>query len=219
MDLKPDILIVIECEGKATLAKTLKEYPVYDIQWYGENEYKGIAIVRMIEAKLSLFDHYSDEFKYIVPFNLCYQGKQVSLFVIWAMPNKKSRKEGYVGQIWKAINAYTHALQSPSILIGDFNSNAIWDDERKHGNHSMVVEYLKIYDIFSLYHAQREELHGEESEATWYMYRHEDKPYHLDYCFVSASLVYPETRINIGNFKEWIEFSDHMPLIVDDLDI
>lgn len=217
MELSPDILILIECEGKATLAKTLQEYPVKSIQWFGDHPHKGIAVILFINAKLELFQDYEPDYKFILPFTLSLASQKLSLFVIWAMPNKERRKEGYVGQIWKAINYYQKSLNEASILIGDFNSNAIWDKERKEGNHSQVVEFLANYKIYSLYHKQSGDEHGKEAKPTWFMYRHQDKTYHLDYCFASLSCIGKSTSLTIGDFEEWIAFSDHMPLIVKNI--
>ena len=63
---------------------------------------------------------------------LKFNSKEINLFGIWAMPYKSSRAKSYVGQIWRAIHYYSNCLDDDSILIGDFNSNAIWDKKRKY---------------------------------------------------------------------------------------
>jgi hypothetical protein len=41
------------------------------------------------------------------------------------------------------------------LLIGDFNSNAIWDDKHRRAvSHSDIVTWLAERDIVSLYHEQ-----------------------------------------------------------------
>jgi exodeoxyribonuclease-3 len=46
------------------------------------------------------------------------------------------------------------------------------------------------------------------------MYRHKDKLYHIDYCFVSADLEERIQSVEIGDYDFWTKYSDHVPLIV-----
>lgn len=46
------------------------------------------------------------------------------------MDNKENYEARYIAQVWLAINYYNDLLDKPSILIGDFNSNKIWDKKR-----------------------------------------------------------------------------------------
>ncbi len=216
--LHPDLLIVIECESEDKLKPALEEIDYKEIIWVGDNLHKGIAIIRFGEFTIRPLHPYNREYKYILPYQLV--GKtSINLFVIWAMPYKNSPTKSYVGQIWRAINHYEEALETPTILIGDFNSNAIWDTSRKTGNHSAMVQFLSNYQIKSLYHLQTRELPGKETRPTQYMYRHQEKPYHLDYCFSSTSLITQSTKIIVGKYSDWIDYSDHMPIIVENLNI
>lgn len=218
MELKPDLLIVIECESEDKLKPALAGIDYQELIWMGDNPHKGIAIIRFGDFQLKPLYPYDLEFRYILPYQII-TNTLINLFVIWAMPYEGSPTKGYVGQIWRAVNQYEKALTCSTILIGDFNSNAIWDHTRKRGNHTAVVQLLEKHQIHSLYHLKTQENHGAEKEPTQYMYRHQDKPYHLDYCFASTSLVNPGTKIQIGAYKEWITLSDHMPIIVENLDI
>jgi endonuclease/exonuclease/phosphatase family metal-dependent hydrolase len=55
---------------------------------------------------------------------------------------------------------------------------------------------------------------GEELQPTFYLYRNLSKPYHIDYAFLPKMLL-TGASISIGNNEEWLEISDHMPLIID----
>lgn len=48
------------------------------------------------------------------------------------------------------------------------------------------------------------------------MYRKRDKRYHyhVDYAFASQDIT-KSASISIGKVDEWLEFSDHMPVILD----
>ena len=100
-------------------------------------------------------------------------------------------------------------------LIGDFNSNTIWDKPKRAGNHSDVVQVLGAKKISSAYHYHFKQTQGKEEHPSFYLYRHLDKPYHLDYCFASKDLMKKLTRAEMGSHEQWCAYSDHTPLIVD----
>jgi exonuclease III len=77
-----------------------------------------------------------------------------------------------------------------------------------------VVDRLKKKGISSCYHTHHGQQHGKEEQPTYYLYRHKDKPYHLDYCFVSADLACKIQSVEIGDYDSWIRYSDHVPVII-----
>lgn len=141
-------------------------------------------------------------------------GYDFTLYAIWAN-NSQDKNAHYVEQVWKALHHYGDALTStPAILAGDFNSNAIWDRKHRQGNHSHVVDYLEQRGIVSAYHQYYRQLQGAEAHPTFYLYRHLDKPYHLDYCFVSKAMAERIKEVTIGDHESWKAYSDHVPLVV-----
>jgi len=100
------------------------------------------------------------------------------------------------------------------MLIGDFNSNTIWDRKYREGNHSNVVNRLAKKGIFSCYHLHHQQQQGMEQHPTLYLYRHRDKPYHLDYCFASKDMTQKIQSVEIGNYEDWKLYSDHVPVMV-----
>ena len=56
--------------------------------------------------------------------------------------------------------------------------------------------------------------HGKEKHPTFYMYRKVEKPYHIDYCFASEEIMNNGFDFSTGEFKDWIELSDHTPITV-----
>jgi endonuclease/exonuclease/phosphatase family metal-dependent hydrolase len=136
------------------------------------------------------------------------------LFAIWAN-NPTDRDGQYVEQVWKAVHHYSHLLTDTStILVGDFNSNTIWDRKNRAGNHSNVVKLLEGKGIFSTYHLHHHQTQGTEAHPTLYLYRHKDKPYHIDYCFASKDLLDKVISVEIGEFHDWAKYSDHVPVVV-----
>ncbi|MFZ1746758.1 MAG: hypothetical protein WBO24_09835 [Nitrospirales bacterium] len=73
---------------------------------------------------------------------------------------------------------------------------------------------MKDLGIISLYHAQTGEEQGKEKQATFYMYRRREKPYHIDYAFLSRDMM-RGSIMKIGSPSDWLAFSDHMPLALE----
>lgn len=210
----PDILVVPECEhpDKLKFADTIRK-PT-DTLWFGTNQNKGIGIFSYGQYKLKLLKKYNPDFKSIIPITVTGKKSKFILFAIWA--NNPLDPDGtYVEQVWKAMAYYEHELKkAPVVLIGDFNSNTIWDRPGRIGNHSDVVQVLKEKDIHSTYHKHFKQKQGQEQYPTFYLYRHQDKPYHLDYCFVSKELMAKLKSVAIGAHEYWMQYSDHVPVIV-----
>ncbi len=211
----PDVLIIPECENEERLNFSEDLKKPCDIIWYGKNQSKGIGIFSFNNYKLKLLDCHNPNFKNILPISVTNGEIEFILFAIWA--NNPEDKDGaYVTQIWKALNYYESIIsESKTILIGDFNSNTIWDKPRREGNHSTVVAKLESKNIFSTYHRFFNQVQGKEEHPTLYMYRHKDKPYHIDYCFASIDFVENLKSVEVGRYEDWSMHSDHKPLIIE----
>ena len=196
--LQPDILVIQECEHPDKLkfsAETLKPDSVY---WYSDGGKKGIGIFSYSNYKFELLPEFNPEFRYVLPIQVTGNGQTFTLLAVWAMDNKEKREARYIGQVWLAINHYKDLLGSSTILIGDFNSNKIWDYKDRVGSHSDVVRYLASRDIHSVYHKHFNMEQGKEEHPTLYLYRNLEKPYHIDYCFASADLLEKVKQVEIG---------------------
>ncbi|WP_264564563.1 endonuclease/exonuclease/phosphatase family protein [Flavobacterium sp. N3904] len=211
---QPDILIIQECEHPDKL-KFDKGIPLpSDLLWYGKNQHKGLGVFSYSDYRFTLLDCHNPNFKNILP--IAVRGGKVDfiLFAVWA--NNPEDKDGqYVTQVWKAIQYYDFLLSDKKcILIGDFNSNTIWDKPRRDGNHSTVVSILESKNIYSAYHKFHNQIQGKEMHATFSLYRHEDKPYHLDYCFASNKFIEALENVEVGTHTDWSKYSDHQPLLI-----
>lgn len=211
---QPDILVVQECEHPDKLAFGKVMPQPNDFYWYGNNIHKGIAIFSYSDYKIELISDFNPEFRYVLPFKVSGHGQDFTLFAIWAMDDKKNREANYIGQVWQAINYYSKLLDNSIILIGDFNSNKIWDRKGRVGNHSDVVSKLTDNNIYSIYHKHFDVEQGKEKHPTFFLQRNQNKPYHIDYCFASTDIVDKVLNIEIGIYENWISHSDHLPLMV-----
>ncbi len=211
---KPDILIVPECEHPEKLLFTVGTPKPTDILWFGKNVNKGLGIFSYSSFRFAVLDSHNQDLKMIIPIAVTGGQFDFNLFAIWAN-NPTDRDGHYIEQVWKAVHHYDRLLtNTKTMLVGDFNSNTIWDRKRREGNHSNVVKFLEDKGIFSTYHLHRKQIQGAEEQPTHYLYRHKDKPYHLDYCFVSADLAEKIHSVEIGDYDFWIRYSDHVPVIV-----
>ena len=212
-ELDADIYIIQECEDP--LRANNKEYSEWSKNhlWIGDTKNKGIGIFAKSSvsiSKLAWSNGFKDHtVKYFLP---CLINNDFQLLGIWTHKNN-SPNFGYMGQFWKYLQTNLE-LFDKIIIAGDFNSNAIWDQWDRWWNHSDVVEILQKKKIESLYHRTTDEKQGEESQSTFFLQRNEEKSYHIDYFFASDHFLIP-AKIKIGTFKDWIEISDHLPLIYE----
>ena len=138
-----------------------------------------------------------------------------TLVAVWACA-AKNKRESYVGQIRRALEAQPAWLRrSPVVLAGDFNSSAIFDKGRPDWNHSSMVRRFRRKGLVSAYHSLYGEKHGVETMPTFHLYRRAEERYryHFDYIFL------PETwrieSVSVGQYCEWGSDSDHFPLMVE----
>ncbi len=211
---KPDILVVQECEHTDKLLYSPTTQRPNDSLWLGDLP-KGLGIFSYSNYKFKLLDQYNPDFKTVAPISVTGGQFDFTLFAIYAN-NPQDKKNQYIGQVWKAINYYDQILSNgPTILTGDFNSNKIWDKLYREANHSAVVSRLADKDIHSIYHKHLDQELGKENHPTFFLYRHQDKPYHLDYCFASADLHCKLEKFEIGEYDSYIAHSDHLPLLLN----
>lgn len=211
----PDIVIISECENPEKLKFSNEVQTPNDILWYGTNPNKGLGVLSYSNYHFQLLNCHNPDFKNILPIAITGGKVDFTLFAIWA--NNPADKDGaYISQVWKAINYYEDLIkETKTILIGVFNSNTIWDKPRRKGNHTTVVNKLADKNIFSTYHKYFNQIQGQEQHPTLYLYKHENKPYHIDYCFASNDFMEVLESVEVGNYKDWTLHSDHKPLIIN----
>ena len=225
--LDADLLIIQECEDPQFYKKQYLDW-AGDYLWIGTNKNKGIGVFPKKGNRITLLHwhgsftikglseshnsvHWSTtDLRLFLPFSV---NDRLKILAVWT---KGSDKEafGYVGQLWKYLQLHGKDLSGPaSMIIGDLNSNAIWDKDDRWWSHSGVVAELADLGIYSLYHKLRNEEQGQEVEPTFFLQRKLGKPYHIDYAFASNDLA-SDCNIVVGNPSDWLHLSDHMPLMV-----
>ena len=180
--------------------------------WAGNSNHKGLGVFAKNSVKLERlnWDHSfrGRELQWFIPFSI---NDEFNIVAVWNH-HANAKAFNYIGQFWLFMQNNKDKFKN-SIICGDFNSNTIWDHWDRWWNHSDVVRELQALEIVSLYHAQTGEEQGKEKQPTFYMHRKSEKPYHIDYAFITRSMM-SGSMIKIGSPSEWLELSDHMPLVV-----
>lgn len=213
LNLNADIIVVQECENPARTYD--KEFINWagNYLWIGDTKNKGLGIFannNIDIRKLEWSDSYKDHtVKHFLP---CTINDEFDLLAVWNHQNN-SQNFGYIGQFWKYLQTNKERFGN-TIIIGDFNSNAVWDEWDRWWNHSDVVKELQEIGIVSLYHIFNKELQGKESQPTFYLHRKISKPYHIDYCFAPIKISEKLLDFKIEKYDVWKHLSDHVPLII-----
>jgi hypothetical protein len=203
--LAPDIAVIQECAQP--LAQTDQ------CLWFGDNPRQGIAVRAGGPYRLRALSTVADVPPYVIPLEVT-GPVSFTLLVVWS---KRHPKFPYVEGVVRAVELYRHLLSGhASVVMGDFNSNAIWDAKHPpRANHSALVALLAELGLESAYHAFLREAHGQESRPTHYFHWDEQQPFHIDYCFIPRRWLELVQRVEVPNYADWSGRSDHRPLIVD----
>lgn len=197
-----DIYVIQECEDPEQVLN--KEFDLFSSNyiWSGENKNKGVGIFARDGILLTKNNWSSFCLREFLSVSV---NNNFDLLAVWAC--KPYIEEYY---IYQNINIGNY--NNKTVLIGDFNSNFIWDKAHQKRTHGNVVRELNDIGIVSVYHFVTNERQGEETQKTFYLYRHLDKGYHIDHCFTD--------KRNVKNYcvlyeKECLDYSDHMPICLE----
>ncbi len=212
LDYNADIHIIQECENPAETKHVGYKKWAENHLWIGDSKNKGIGIFAKISIqldKLNWSDYYvGQKVKHFLP---CRINHTFDLLAVWTHKNN-APTFGYIGQMWKYLQVNKENFKK-ILIIGDFNSNVLWDKRSRWWNHTDVVRELKEIEIESLYHKYWKEEQGQETRHTLYLQKNLKKPYHIDYVFGSVDFQRGLKKIEVGVAKQWLMISDHMPII------
>jgi len=141
----------------------------------------------------------------------------VNVLAVWAMNDRENPRRRYIGQLHTALETHPELVGEETIVAGDFNWNVTWDESPNsplRGDFADVRAVLHGDGLCSAYHATRGDRLGEETEPTFYMHKEEKRSYHIDYTFVPRGLVESDIEATVGGYDDWIDASDHVPLLV-----
>jgi hypothetical protein len=203
--LNADVAVLQECARPAQESE--------NCLWFGENPRQGIAIIARPPYSLTRLPMRRAVPKFIVP--VAVSGPTpFNLLAVWS---KTGQTHNYVEGVVRAVHLYRELLAAGSaVVLGDFNSNTIWDKTHPNDrNHSALVRLLEDLGLVSAYHAHFGESQGAETRPTYYFHWNDQKPFHIDYCFIPQAWTKLLHRVEVAGFEEWRAHSDHRPLLVE----
>ena len=200
--IKADIYVVQECENPEKYIKSDYFEFASNYLWIGDNPNKGLGIFAINNIKLekNIWDTYCLRHFLSVSIN-----DEFDLLGVWAC--KPYIQEFYIYQFINELK-----FNKNTVIIGDFNSNAIWDRKQDKRTHSAVVEKFAQKGLFSAYHLLNDIEHGKENDPTFYLYRDLNRGYHIDYAFAGKNRI---NNFEIAKENFWLEYSDHKPIILE----
>lgn len=201
--LDADIYVIQECEDSCIVNDTeFKEFANNYI-WRG-NKNKGLGIFAKNNICVEKNDWNSFGLEWFLS---CIINGKINLIALWGCGN-------YIEDICVYFNIYEDKIKDLDdvLICGDFNSNVCWDNKSKNRTHESLVKRLEDYGLESCYHVTRKEKQGNENMPTFYMYRKEEKSYHIDYSFYYKDKI---DSFDVGKYDEWTSLSDHMPIVLD----
>lgn len=225
--LDADVYIIQECEDPAESSADYRDW-CGDYQWTGSSKHKGLGVFPKNGHKVERLPWYGEfriagltsqststswatsDLQLFLPISL---NGDLTLLAVWTK-GSDAQVFGYMGQFWKFLQIHRDQLSHERTLImGDFNSNAIWDKADRWWSHSDCVAELAQAGLQSAYHHHSGETQGQETVPTFFLQRNAAKRYHIDYAFCSEDLL-PDSSLVIGACEDWIGISDHMPLML-----
>lgn len=213
LEFNADIFIIQECENPAESKDQEYKNWANNYLWIGNSKNKGLGVFAKREINIKPLD-WTNNFKdhSVKHFLPCLINNNFQLLGVWTHQNN-SPNFGYIGQLWKYIKVNKSNFKK-IIIVGDLNSNTIWDEWDRWWNHSDVIKELEEMNITSLYHKYFNELQGKETKPTFFLQRNLSKPYHIDYCFSSNEFTLNLKKVEVPKFDNWHHLSDHVPIII-----
>lgn len=200
--LNAEIYVIQECENPETCKDVEYRNFVKNGFWIGGIPFKGLLVFSPnSDVKLELLDWKTQDYRFFLPIRV---NDKFTLVGSWAC-------HPYVQEFYDFIHACKDNLDENVIIIGDLNSNEVFDKDniRTGKTHSIVVKELSELGLEDIYHAKTGDKQGQERIPTFYLYRHLDKPFHIDHCFSNPKNI---EKMTIHARWQWLALSDHLPI-------
>lgn len=210
LTLGADLMVIQECSRSDI--RQLGQTPECSSVWFGKNRNKGLGVLAkapwVIREAHALKPRWAGKLVIDGPASL-------ELFPVWACTSKRPAKR-YIEHVHYLLDLMEQTPLSPfAIVAGDFNSNSFWDSDFGAQSHSAAVERFRKLGMESAYHEFLGTPQGAERHPTFWFRKNKRTVYHLDYAFLSRSLLSKLRNVAVGHCNDWLSLSDHAPVVVE----
>lgn len=212
--LRPDFAIIQECECPDRLRSRSTSWHALPMVWCGDSPTKGLAIISFTGAQLEVDAIHDSSLKHLLP-AIIIGPRSFRLLAVWTKEDAEQRAM-YIGQAVLGVRRYAPFITGKAtVVVGDFNSNQIWDRPDRRYRHAEMVGLLEGHGLVSAYHHHYGEAQGAETRHTFYLYRKQERGFHIDYCFVPMAWTPLLKSVQVGTYADWRHLSDHCPMVVE----
>lgn len=196
-DLGAHLMIVQECASETEAEAADRGWQAC---WSG-NGPKGIAVIARQGLSLAKLEQTNG---WALPVRVTGL-VELDVLGVWALPPKIAG-HSYGKQGLLSIPGLD-ALPGCAWVAGDFNS---WN----HPAHIEFLDQMSKRGFVSAYHAFHGIQRNEERDPTFFLYHHNDKPYHIDLHFVRDTWAIVD--VTVGSYERYVasKLSDHVPVVV-----
>lgn len=212
LELEPDVAVLPECAdlheiGDGALSR---------VGWTGRNPRKGLGVFVRPRLRAVVDGSWEPWREWWLPVRIeSVAGATLDLLAVWAFNHRGQEPGPRQGRSHRAIEHYRPFLERQrAVVIGDFNDNVRWDTP-SYPSFRRTVELLDEAGYVSVYHERSGEKQGAESGASLFWYRHQDRPYLVDYAFVPRAWLPAVRRFELGDPARWLAWGDRVPLILE----
>ena len=203
--LSADIYIIQECENPYDSMDLDYKKFANNCFWVGKNKNKGLGIFGEKDVLLEKLNWNEICLKLFLPVKV---NNSFDILAVWT-------QNPYIEEYYIYQYLNKEKYNDNTIVFGDFNSNQKFDKKyatRKERGHMACVNELKQLGLEDAYHYVTKETQGCETQNTFYLYRHLDKGYHIDHCFLNPKRL---SNYRVLDEKYWLTYSDHVPCVLE----
>ena len=211
--LQPDLAIIQECECPDRLRSREAAWHARPVVWCGDSPIRGLAVISFTGAQLEGDAAHAPSLKHLLPVVVT-GAHNFRLLAVWTKEDAEQRAM-YIGQAVVGVQRYASFIAGDAtVVVGDFNSNQIWDRPGRPYRHAERVDILARQGLVSAYHHHHGEAQGDETRNTYYMYRELEHSFHIDYCFVPWVWMPYVKSVQVKAYADWRCMCDHCPMVI-----
>lgn len=215
--LNPTVAVLPESAHPDRTWNALEAIGATSVEWIGGNRNKGLSVVAFDGWEVRIDDSFDPGYQWVMPVHLV-GPFHIRLLTVWDMNHRGTGhlSARQLGACRASIAHYEEFLSGPADLViisGDFNNSVFWDKPTKPAKFGDFMDELEARGFVSAYHSHYGCQRGAEPDPTLWWTRNVEKPYHIDYTFVSRADAVEAVRV--GNHTDWLAHSDHSPMTVD----